>query len=142
MSGGRAGWNIVTSSNQDEAFNYGRDAHFGHAERYARAAEFVDVVRGLLDSWDDDAFTRDRATAEYSDPAKLRVLDNKGPHFSVRGPLNMPRPPQGYPVFAQASASGIGLDMAAKTAEIVFSPLHSLEAAQAFSRDLKTRAAS
>ena len=142
MSDGRAGWNIVTSSNEDEAFNYGRDAHFGHAERYARAAEFVDVVRGLLDSWDDDAFTRDRATAEYFDPAKLHVLDHKGPHFSVRGPLNMPRPPQGYPVFAQASASGIGLDMAAKTAEIVFSPLHSLEAAQAFSRDLKTRAAS
>ncbi|MGI4943965.1 MAG: LLM class flavin-dependent oxidoreductase [Janthinobacterium lividum] len=142
MSDGRAGWNIVTSSNEDEAFNYGRDAHFEHAERYARAAEFVDVVRGLLDSWDDDAFTRDRSTAEYFDPAKLHVLDHKGPHFSVRGPLNMPRPPQGYPVFAQASASGTGLDMAAKTAEIVFSPLHSLEAAQAFSRDLKTRAAS
>lgn len=141
MSDGRAGWNIVTSSNEDEAFNYGRDAHFGHAERYARAVEFVEVVRGLLDSWDDDAFTRDRATAEYFDPDKLHVLDHKGAHFTVRGPLNMARPPQGHPVFAQASASGTGLDMAAATAEIVFSPLHSLEAAQAFSRDLKARAA-
>ncbi len=141
MSDGRAGWNIVTSSNEDEAFNYGRDAHFGHAERYARAAEFVEVVRGLLDSWDDDAFTRDRETAEYFDPEKLHVLNHVGPHFTVRGPLNMARPPQGHPVLAQASASGTGLDMAAKTAEIVFSPLHSLEAAQAFSRDLKARAA-
>ncbi len=141
MSDGRAGWNIVTSSNEDEALNYGRDAHFGHAERYARAVEFVEVVRGLLDSWDDDAFTRNRATAEYFDPDKLHVLDHKGAHFTVRGPLNMARPPQGHPVFAQASASGTGLDMAAATAEIVFSPLHSLEAAQAFSRDLKARAA-
>ena len=141
MSDGRAGWNIVTSSNEEEAFNFGRDAHFGHAERYARAAEFVEVVRGLLDSWDDDAFTRDRGTAEYFDPDKLHVLDHKGPHFTVRGPLNMARPPQGHPVFAQASASGTGLDMAARTAEIMFSPLHSLEAAQAFSLDLKARAA-
>jgi len=140
MSDGRAGWNIVTSSNEDEALNYGRDAHFGHAERYARAAEFVTVVRGLLDSWDDDAFTRDRATAEYFDPAGLHTLNHRGPHFTVRGPLNMARPPQGHPVFAQASASGTGLDMAAQTAEIVFSPLHTLAAAQAFSQDLKARA--
>ena len=141
MSDGRAGWNIVTSSNEDEALNYGRQTHFGHAERYARAAEFVDVVRGLMDSWDDDAFTRDRGTAEYFDPAKLHVLDHKGPHFTVRGPLNMARPPQGHPVFAMASASGTGLDLAAEIAEIVFTPLHTLEAAQAFSRDLKARAA-
>ena len=141
MSDGRAGWNIVTSSNEEEALNFGRDAHFGHAERYARAVEFVDVVRGLLDSWDDDAFMRDRGTAEYFDPAKLHVLDHRGPHFTVRGPLNMARPPQGHPVLAQASASGTGLDMAAATAEIVFSPLHTLAAAQAFSRDLKARAA-
>jgi len=141
MSGGRAGWNVVTSSNESEALNYGRDTHFGHAERYARALEFVDVVRGLLDSWDDDAFLRNRATAEYFDPAKLHMLDHSGPHFTVRGPLNMPRPPQGYPVFAQASASGTGLDMAAQVAEIVFSPLHALDEAQAFYRDLKTRAA-
>ena len=141
MSDGRAGWNVVTSSNEDEAFNYGRPAHFGHAERYARAAEFVDVVRGLLDSWDDDAFGRDRGTAEYFDPAKLHFLKHEGAHFTVRGPLNMARPPQGHPVFAMASASGTGLDMAAATAEILFSPLHDLETAQAFSRDLKARAA-
>jgi len=140
MSGGRAGWNVVTSSNESEALNYGRDTHYGHAERYARADEFVDVVRGLLDSWDDDAFSRDRASAEYFDPAKLHVLNHKGPHFSVRGPLNMARPPQGYPVLAQASASGIGLDMAARFAEVVFSPLQTLETAQALYRDLKARA--
>ncbi len=141
MSGGRAGWNVVTSSNTAEALNYGRDAHYGHAERYARADEFVEVVRGLLDSWDDDAFPRDRTTAEYFDPAKLHALNHAGPHFVVRGPLNMARPPQGHPVFAQASASATGLDMAARIAEIVFSPLHTLEAAQAFYRDLKARAA-
>ena len=141
MSGGRAGWNVVTSSNTAEAGNYGREAHYGHAERYARADEFVDVVRGLLDSWDDDAFPRDRATAEYFDPAKLHTLDHVGPHFTVRGPLNMARPPQGQPVLAQASASETGLDMAARIAEIVFTPLHTLEAAQAFNRDLKARAA-
>ena len=141
MSGGRAGWNVVTSSNHAEALNYGREAHYGHGERYARAAEFVAVVRGLLDSWEDDAFSRDRATAEYFDPAKLHRLNHAGPHFSVRGPLNMARPPQGHPVLAQASASEAGLEMAARTAEIVFSPLHTLEAAQAFYRDLKSRAA-
>ena len=141
MSSGRAGWNVVTSSNEAEAHNYGREAHYGHVERYARADEFVDVVCGLLDSWDDDAFPRDRTTAEYFDPAKLHELNHTGPHFTVRGPLNMARPPQGYPVFAQASASVTGLDMAARRAEIVFSPLHTLGAAQAFYRDLKARAA-
>lgn len=141
ISAGRAGWNVVTSTNPWEAPNFGRDAHYGHAERYDRALEFVAVVKGLLDSYDDDAFLRDRGSGIYFDPDKLHVLDHKGAGFRVRGPLNMARPPQGYPVFATASASDRGMDVAAELAEIVFSPLHSLEQAQAFSADIKARAA-
>jgi N-acetyl-S-(2-succino)cysteine monooxygenase len=141
MSGGRIGWNVVTSSNASEAYNFGRDEHYGHAERYARAAEFVQVVKGLLDSYDDDAFVRDTASSRYFEPDKLHVLDHKGTHFSVRGPLNAARPPQGYPVIVQASASEAGKDLAAEIAEMVFTPLHELEKAKVFYRDLKDRAA-
>jgi FMN-dependent oxidoreductase (nitrilotriacetate monooxygenase family) len=140
MSGGRCGWNVVTSSNVAEAWNFGRDEHFVHADRYQRAMEFVDVARGLWDSWDDDAFPRDRASATYFDPAKLHVLNHRGANFAVRGPLNMARPPQGYPVFALASASETGKDLAGRIAEIVFSPLHTLDAARALYRDLNGRA--
>src|SRR6516165_10371325 len=105
ISHGRAGWNVVTSSNMTEAHNFGREAHFEHGERYDRAREFVEVVRGLWDSWDDDAFVRDRATARYFDPDRLHYLKHEGANFSVRGPLNVARPPQGYPVFAQAGSS-------------------------------------
>lgn len=139
LSGGRAGWNVVTSSNRSESFNFGREVHYAHGERYARAHEFVDVVRGLWDSWDDDAFLRDRATAIYFEPEKLHVLEHRGAHFSVRGPLNIPRPPQGHPVIAQAGASEEGLELAARTAEIVFTPLGSLDAARSFRADLKGR---
>jgi alkanesulfonate monooxygenase len=142
MSGGRAGWNVVTSSNASEAYNFGRDAHFGHADRYERAAEFVEVAKGLWDSWDDDAFLRDRKAAAYFDPDKLHFLNHKGKHFSVRGPLNVARPPQGYPVIFQASASETGKDLAAQIAEVVFTPLHSLEQAQRFYKDLKDHAVS
>ena len=86
ISGGRAGWNVVTSSNLSEAYNFGREQHYEHGERYERAVEFVEVVQGLWDSWDDDAFLRDRASGRYFDPAKLHVLNHKGEHFSVRGP--------------------------------------------------------
>ena len=141
ISAGRAGWNVVTSTNPWEAPNFGREAHFGHAERYDRALEFVEVVKGLLDSYDDGAFLRDRESGLYFDPDKLHVLDHKGAQFSVRGPLNMARPPQGHPVFAAASASDRGLDVAAQLAEIVFSPLHSLEQAKTFSADIRARAA-
>lgn len=141
MSGGRCGWNVVTSSNTSEAYNFGRNEHFAHGERYARAHEFVDVVCGLLDSYDDDAFLRDRSSAIYFDPAKLHVLDHHGENFTVRGPLNMARPPQGYPVLALASASDTGKDLAGRIAEIVFSPLHTLDDAQALYRELKGRAA-
>ena len=140
MSNGRAGWNVVTSSNKAEAWNYGLDAHPAHDYRYERAMEFSDVVKGLLDSYDDDAFPRDRETALYFDPAKLHTLDHRGTHFSVKGPLNMARPPQGYPVFAQAGISETARDMAARQAEIVFTPLHTIEMGQAFYRDLKARA--
>ena len=93
ISGGRAGWNVVTSANLSEAFNFGRDEHYEHGERYERALEFTEVVQGLWDSWDDDAFLRDRSTGRYFDPAKLHTLNHKGKHFSVRGPLNVARSP-------------------------------------------------
>ena len=141
ISGGRAGWNVVTSSNLSEAYNFGREAHYEHEARYDRAFEFVEVVQGLWDSWDDDAFVRDRASARYFDPNKLHVLNHKGKHFSVRGPLNLARPPQGYPVIFQAGSSDVGRELAARTAEAVFTPQHTLEGAQAFYKDLKGRMA-
>jgi alkanesulfonate monooxygenase len=141
MSNGRAGWNVVTSSNTLEALNYGLDAHPDAEYRYERAQEFSDIVKGLLDSYDDDAFVRDRASAVYFDPDKLHTLDHHGQHFNVRGPLNMARPPQGYPVLAQAGISETAREMAARQAEIVFTPLHTIPMGQDFYRDLKNRAA-
>ena len=120
ISKGRAGWNLVTSQNVDEAQNFSRDSHLDHALRYQRAQEFYDVVTGLWDSWDDDAVIRDRETGRYIDPAKLHVLNHKGEHFSVRGPLNIARPPQGYPIIAQAGSSDPGRELAARTADVVF----------------------
>jgi N-acetyl-S-(2-succino)cysteine monooxygenase len=141
ISGGRAGWNVVTSSNLSEAYNFGREAHFEHDERYDRAIEFTEIVCGLWDRWDDDTFVRDRATGRYFDPAKLHVLNHKGKHFSVRGPLNVARPPQGHPVIFQAGSSEVGRELAARTAEDVFTPQHALAGAQEFYRDLKGRMA-
>jgi N-acetyl-S-(2-succino)cysteine monooxygenase len=140
ISGGRAGWNVVTSSNASEAFNFGRDEHIAHGERYERAAEFVHVVKRLWDSYDDDAFVRDRASGRYFEPSKLHFLNHKGRHFSVRGPLNVARPPQGSPVLFQASASDAGKDLAGQIAEVLFTPLHDIEKGQAFYRDVKNRA--
>jgi FMN-dependent oxidoreductase (nitrilotriacetate monooxygenase family) len=140
ISGGRAGWNVVTSSNASEAFNFGRDEHIAHSERYNRAAEFVQIVKRLWDSYDDDAFVRDRASGRYFEPSKLHFLNHKGAHFSVRGPLNVARPPQGYPVLFQASASDTGKDLAAQIAEVIFTPLHDLDKGQAFYRELKENA--
>lgn len=141
ISGGRAGWNVVTSANLSEAFNFGREEHYDHEERYDRALEFTEVVRGLWDSWDDDAFLRDRGSGIYFDPAKLHTLNHKGKHFSVRGPLNVARSPQGQPVIFQAGSSAVGRELAARTAEAVFTPQHTLEGAQAFYRDVKGRMA-
>lgn len=139
ISGGRAGWNIVTTSNPDAALNFGLDAEVDHGERYDRAREFYDVVTGLWDSFADDAFIRDRESGLYFDPDKMRRLDHKGEHLSVRGPLNIARPPQGWPVIVQAGASEPGRQLAAETAEVVFAAHGMLAAGQAFYADVKGR---
>jgi FMN-dependent oxidoreductase (nitrilotriacetate monooxygenase family) len=140
LSGGRAGWNIVTTSNPDAALNFGLDEHMEHGERYRRAREFYDVVTGLWDSWGDDAFIRDVESGIFFDPDKLHVLDHKGEYFSVRGPLNIARPVQGWPVIVQAGASESGRQLAAETAEAVFTAQSSLAVGQAFYKDVKSRA--
>jgi FMN-dependent oxidoreductase (nitrilotriacetate monooxygenase family) len=139
ISGGRAGWNVVTTSNPDASKNFGHEDHLDHAERYARAREFVDVVTGLWDSWADDAFIRDVDRGIYSDPAKMHVLDHKGKYISARGPLNIARPIQGWPVIVQAGASDPGRQLAAETAEAVFTAQSSLEVGQRFYADVKGR---
>ncbi|MBV1814013.1 LLM class flavin-dependent oxidoreductase [Pseudomonas viridiflava] len=141
LSGGRAGWNLVTSDAAAEAQNFGRSEHVGHAERYSRAREFHEVVTGLWNSWADDAFTRDKASGQYYDPAKVQVLNHQGEHFSVKGPLNVARSPQGQPVVVQAGSSEVGRDLAAQTAEVVFTAQTSLASAQAFYADIKGRLA-
>ncbi|MBO1077719.1 LLM class flavin-dependent oxidoreductase [Roseomonas haemaphysalidis] len=141
LSRGRAGWNIVTTSNANEAWNFGRDAHLAHADRYRRAASFVDVAKGLWDSFDDDAFLKDKASGIYFDAGKLNILDHQDEHFSVRGPLNLSRPPQGYPVLVQAGGSDAGRDLAARQAEVIFSVSQTLPEAQAFYADIKARVA-
>ncbi|MBI5617402.1 MAG: LLM class flavin-dependent oxidoreductase [Gammaproteobacteria bacterium] len=139
LSGGRAGWNLVTSANPMAALNFNRDAHLEHADRYRRAREFFDVVTGLWDSWADDAFVRDMASGIFFDPEKMHVLDHRGPEFQVRGPLNVARPIQGWPVIVQAGASEAGRQIAAETAEAVFASANTLAEAQAFYADLKRR---
>src|SRR5262245_55698914 len=139
ISGGRAGWNIVTTSNPDAALNFGLTEHVEHGERYRRAREFYDVVTGLWDSWADDAFIRDAENGIYFDPAKLRVLDHKGKHYSVRGPLNIARPVQGWPVIVQAGASDAGRQLAAETAEAVFTAQANIAAGREFYADVKGR---
>jgi FMN-dependent oxidoreductase (nitrilotriacetate monooxygenase family) len=139
ISGGRAGWNIVTTSNPDAALNFGLDEHMEHSERYARAREFYDVVTGLWDSWADDAFVHDVESGIYVDPDKLHVLDHKGKYLSVRGPLNIARPIQGWPVIVQAGASEAGRQLAAETAEAVFTAQSNLAVGREFYADVKGR---
>jgi alkanesulfonate monooxygenase len=139
ISNGRAGWNIVTTSNPDAALNFGMDDHMAHAERYKRAREFYDVVTGLWDSFADDAFLRDPESGIFFDPAKMHRLDHKGEYFKVRGPLNVARPVQGWPVIVQAGASEAGRQLAAETAEMVFAAGGPIEAAQSFYADVKRR---
>jgi FMN-dependent oxidoreductase (nitrilotriacetate monooxygenase family) len=141
ISGGRAGWNLVTSSNEHEAKNFNRDKHFDHAERYERAIEFAEVVGGLWDSWDDDAFLRDKAQGRFFDPERRHVLDHKGRFFQVKGPLNVARSPQGHPVVVQAGSSEAGRDLAARTAEVIFTAQQTLEDAIDFYSDVKGRLA-
>ena len=138
---GRVGWNVVTSWSEQEALNFGRERHMEHGARYRRAEEYVDVVFGLWDSWEDDAFVRDKESGRYFDPARLHVLHHRGEHLTVRGPLNTARPVQGYPVIAQAGSSGPGQDLAARTAEIVYTMQKTLPEAQAFYAGVKGRLA-
>jgi alkanesulfonate monooxygenase len=139
ISGGRAGWNIVTTSNPDAALNFGQDDQMEHDERYARAREFYDVVTGLWDSFADDAFLRDVESGIFFEPEKLHVLNHKGKYLSVRGPLNIARPVQGWPVIVQAGASEAGRQLAAETAEVVFAAGGRLADDQAFYADVKGR---
>ncbi|MGN6116930.1 MAG: LLM class flavin-dependent oxidoreductase [Nitrobacter sp.] len=139
ISGGRAGWNIVTTSNPDAALNFGLDDHMEHAERYKRAREFYDVVTGLWDSFADDAFVRDVESGIYVDPDKMHVLDHKGKYLKVRGPLNIARPVQAWPVIVQAGASEDGKQLAAETAEAVFAGGGHISDAQKLYADIKGR---
>ncbi|PZM14890.1 LLM class flavin-dependent oxidoreductase [Rhizobium tubonense] len=141
LSGGRAGWNLVTSADASAAYNFSRDAIIAHADRYKRAEEFVDVVTGLWDTSDDDAFVRDRKSGVYFHQEKVRRLDHRGAFFQVRGPLNIARPPQGHPVVVQAGSSEPGKELAARTAEAVFTAQQTLESSIAFYSDLKGRLA-
>lgn len=139
ISGGRAGWNIVTTSNPDAALNFGLDEHMEHSDRYRRAREFYEVVTGLWDSWADDAFVRDVDKGIYVDPAKMHVLGHKGEFLQVKGPLNIARPVQGWPVIVQAGASEPGRQLAAETAEAVFTAQSSLDVGREFYADVKGR---
>src|SRR6516164_2861095 len=139
LSNGRAGWNIVTTSNPDAALNFGLDEHMEHGDRYRRAREFYDVVTGLWDSWADDAFVRNVGDGVFFDPAKMHVLNHKGKYLSVRGPLNIARPIQGWPVIVQAGASEAGRQLAAETAEAVFTAQSDIAAGRQFYADVKGR---
>ena len=140
LSHGRAAWNVVTTSYARTAANFNK-SHPEHDERYAVAEEFVSVVRGLWDSWDDDAFQKNKETGAYVDPAKVHVLDHAGKYFTVKGPLNIPRAPQGHPVLIQAGSSGPGQDLAARISDVVFTAQQSITEAQTFYKSLKERVA-
>jgi len=140
ISGGRAGWNVVTTSNPDSSRNFGFDTQPDHAARYHRAREFHDVVTGLWDSFADDAFGIDPDSGIYFDPDRMHTLNHKGKHFSVSGPLNIARPVQGWPVIFQAGASDPGRQLAAETAEAVFAAESTLEGSKAYYADVKERA--
>lgn len=137
ISGGRSGWNLVTSGSDFEARNFGLDQQLTHATRYERAHEYVDVVKGLWDSWEDNPYLFDKAGNQFFDPAKLHRLNHQGKHYSVQGALQSERPVQGYPVLVQAGSSDDGQDLAAATAELVFTAQQTVEGARAFYSSLK-----
>jgi FMN-dependent oxidoreductase (nitrilotriacetate monooxygenase family) len=141
LSEGRVGWNVVTSSAASEALNFSHAAHVPHDQRYERAAEFIEVAQGLWDTWEDDAHVLDQNGGLFFEPAKLHMLHHKGKHFTVRGPLMVPRSPQGQPVIVQAGQSEAGLELAARTAEVLFTVSQNLEASRKFYAELKTRTA-
>ncbi|MEP9367170.1 LLM class flavin-dependent oxidoreductase [Xanthobacter sp. VNH20] len=140
ISNGRAGWNIVTTSAPASAANFGLAAHPPHHERYARATEFVDVTTKLWDSWEDDAPHYDKVSGLFADGSKIHPIDHSGPYYSVRGPLNIPRSPQGRPVYVQAGSSEDGRAFAARYAEAIFTAHQTVESARAFYADIKARA--
>jgi len=140
ISNGRAGWNIVTSADEQSAFNFSREQHLEHSSRYSRANEFLEVTTKLWDSWEDEAPVRDKETGIYADIEKIRAIDHKGEWFSVKGPLNVPRPPQGYPLLVQAGSSESGKSFAGRWAEAIFTAQQTLEEAQEFYADVKARA--
>ena len=139
LSGGRAGWNLVTTSNPEDALNFSHTEHVARDRRYERAFEFAEVVKGLWDSWADDAFPQDKASGQFLIPSKVHVLNHQGKHFQVRGPLNAPRPPQGHPVVFSAGQSETGKDLSAAHADCVFAIEGSLGAAQRLYADIKGR---
>ncbi|MET0266767.1 MAG: LLM class flavin-dependent oxidoreductase [Duganella sp.] len=139
LSKGRAGWNMVTSLTDAEAANFGRESHFAHGARYERAQEFVDVVRALWDSVEENLFLHDKQNNRYFDGARVHPIQHRGEHFSVQGPLNVPRPPQGHPLLVQAGSSEDGLQFAARVAEVIFTTQTELPEAQAFYSALKAR---
>ncbi|QRY43814.1 LLM class flavin-dependent oxidoreductase [Mycolicibacterium boenickei] len=139
VSGGRAGWNIVTTATVDAARNFGLDELPDHTSRYARADEFVQVAQKLWDSWQDDAVVADKAAGVWGDRSKIHPPAHRGEHFSVEGPLNIPRSPQGYPLLVQAGSSEDGKALAARYAEAVFTAQQTFEEARAFYTELKAR---
>src|SRR6202044_1378514 len=141
ISNGRAGWNVVTSFDSQVSKNFGLDEHLDYATRYGRALEFVEVARGLWDSYEDDAFPADVASGVFLDPAKLHALNHVGEHFSVAGPLNLSRSKQGQPVIFQAGVSEDGRNLAAHVAEGIYAPGGTTQEAQAYYADIKRRAA-
>ena len=141
ISGGRSGWNIVTSGTVNEARNFGQDEHLEHGLRYERAREFIEVATKLWDSWEDDAILLDRERGVYADTGKVRKIEHRGKHFGVQGPLNVPRSPQGYPLLVQAGSSEDGKEFAAQYAEAVFTAQQTLADGQSFYKDLKSRLA-
>jgi len=139
LSGGRSGWNLVTSGSEFEARAFGFPHQLEHAERYKIAHEYVNIVKGLWDSWEDDAFIHDKAHNRFFDPSKLHRLAHQGAKFNVQGSLQAPRAPQGYPVLVQAGSSNDGQDLAAASAELVFTAQQTVEDARAFYSALKSR---
>lgn len=140
ISDGRAGWNVVTTATESAAHNFNLDQQHPHAFRYRRAAEHVEVVKKLWDSFEDDAFLRDKTSGRFFDPAKVHYTDHKGEQFKVKGPLNVSRSAQGHPVIVQAGQSDDGRGLAAATAEVIFTAHQKLDTAQEFYRDIKARA--
>ncbi|MBP0110788.1 MULTISPECIES: LLM class flavin-dependent oxidoreductase [Bradyrhizobium] len=141
MSGGRAGWNVVTSLNDGEALNMGRDSHPEHDSRYDRADEFMEVVLGHWDTWEDGALIMDKTSGRFADPTKVKRLDHQGPAFKSRGPFTVPRSQQGHPVIIQAGASGRGQRFAGRWGEVIFTAARSLDAAKAGYASVRNEAA-